>query len=129
MSFINPNNPPTGHLGWVGSGDLRYRPHGTAPEHWRIPIKPRLAAEVEFIRRHKGVPPGWDAALGRSTVQLEERHAANRKKPFGCGHAAGIANGRPGEKLVRPGIFVRLDRTRQMLGRRSGIRGGFAAKK
>ena len=72
---------------------------------------------------------GWDAALGRSTVQLEERHAANRKKPFGCGHAAGIANGRPGEKLVRPGIFVRLDRTRQMLGRRSGIRGGFAAKK
>ena len=50
-------------------------------------------------------------------------------KPFGWGQTAGIANGRPGEKLVRPGIFVRLDRTRQMLGRRSGIRGGFAAKK
>jgi hypothetical protein len=52
-----------------------------------------------------------------------------RKKPLGCCQAAGIAKGRPLEKLVKPGIFVRLDRGRQMLVRRSGIRGGFAAKK
>jgi len=55
--------------------------------------------------------------------------SAARKKPLGCCQAAGIAKGRPLEKLVKPGIFVRLDRGRQMLVRRSGIRGGFAAKK
>jgi len=46
-----------------------------------------------------------------------------------CSHAAGIAKGRPFEKLVRSGIFGRADRGQEMLARRRGIRGGFAPKK
>ena len=61
--------------------------------------------------------------------EAEGREGGRHLLSITCSQAAGIAKGRPFEKLVRSGIFDRANRGQEILARRSGIRGGFAPKK
>jgi len=92
----------------------------------RFPEPRRRAHEIAKLRPPHVPSRGTADADDRLDRPLALRSArdhgvGSQKKPLGCCQAAGIANGRPFEKPVKPGIFVYLDRGRQRLVRRTGI--------
>jgi hypothetical protein len=71
----------------------------------------------------------WLVGLTGILEEAEGREGGRHLLTITCSQAAGIAKGRPFEKLVRSGIFDRANRGQEILAWRSGIRGGFAPKK